>query len=474
MALLLLLAVVITTASADFPFCSSSTPCSGSGATCCMLGPAPAPAWGRCCSQQECVAHTTIAGPVYQCKQRHQQQQQQHHHNIDPLVVLKSRSKQSKAASDFDAARKQYALDLKDTIIRAAQGMVQGGAGLSGASILPAFNITIDEDVGGLEMLSPTMASATAGLFPFFAGRKRSFADRLVSTVFGAAPSAAPSPPVTPPPPLSVAYADSLVEGCGDHIHNVTEMGERIHEQALSEGVVAESGGGFGWGLQVYCGCTLIMTTGGGFGLGATMGNASSKTLSGGLGGGGGTQLFVDGKPDAGAADEPSLNVGGGGGGNLTGCAGSTDFGQRVPLSTMAAARAALVAPQVARCPAGLLSIVGGGGGGMGFTVTRSAAAGGNITAYGGGLDLRFANEDAAANNKICNGTLFDDGGGGDGGGRGNYGKIGKATAKCRKECKAARTKSGDLAPFWACTCPCTQRAFQALNLSFASNMKCM
>ena len=153
-----------------------------------------------------------------------------------------------------------------------------------------------------------------------------------------------------------------------------------------------EAGSGFGFGFQVYCGCKLLYTTGGGFGSGMTVsGKAGVAPVMGGLGGGGGVQMFKDGAEDAGKEDKPVLNVGGGGGGDLDGCGGSTDFGQLFPHSSMEEAKDVLIAPQVQACPPEKLSMVGGGGGGMGFTVTgKDEAQKEWVAAYGGGLNLKF------------------------------------------------------------------------------------
>ena len=76
-------------------------------------------------------------------------------------------------------------------------------------------------------------------------------------------------------------------------------------------------------------------------------------------------------------------------------------------------------------CSSGLIA-------GMGFTVS---SAGGNVTRYGGGLDLRFASADAAANDKRCNGSLL-----GGGTQQAKYAQIGNVTATCRRQCNASKT----------------------------------
>ena len=128
------------------------------------------------------------------------------------------------------------------------------------------------------------------------------------------------------------------------------------------------------------------------------------------------------------------------------------------------------MSPQVKSCPPGKLSVVGGGGGGMGFTVTTKSSpdAKETVAAYGGGLDLKFMSANAAVNDKTCGGKLLH--GSAAKQDAGNYTAISNATAHCRAECTR---KNQDLASLWRCTCPCTQGAFRALNLTFATKMVC-
>ena len=132
-------------------------------------------------------------------------------------------------------------------------------------------------------------------------------------------------------------------------------------------------------------------------------------------------------------------------------------------------AKKSFVAPQVRNCPAGKLSVVGGGGGGIGFTVTAAATATTkeSIAAYGGGLDLKFMSAHAMANDRKCGGKLLH--GSAAKQDAGNYTAIANATGHCRAKCGSNK----DLASLWKCTCPCTQAAFQALNLTFAAKMVC-
>jgi len=355
-----------------------------------------------------------------------------------------------------------YAKDLKSSIVGAASGMIAGAGGLDDGFIIPEWNATAqDEGIKGLGNLSCPMRSQMVSLFDTFAARKHNFTTDLLQSVFQPSPNHRV--------PLPVGYVTAAVENWADHGRAITSVGEAVHAQALSEKVVVESGGGFGWGLQIYCGCKLIMATGGGFGFGMVMGNETSMELSGGGGGGGGAQIFVGGKEDAGKDDVPVLNIGGGGGGTLTQCAGSTDFGQLTPVSSMELARQNIVAPQIEACPPRKLSVVGGGGGGMGFTV--SSTRGGSV-AYGGGLDLRFSSSFAAENDELCDGALLS--------GRNKsdpdsqaYDQINNATGECRKQCLATASVQQNPASFWKCNCPCQQSAFKALKLPFADYLRC-
>lgn len=297
-------------------------------------------------------------------------------------------------------------------------------------------------------------------LLDMFGARKHGFTTDVVQSVF------LPSGDVQLP--LSVGYVGSVVDNWDSHGRSITAVGNAVHAQALRERVTVESGGGFGWGLQIYCGCKLLVATGGGFGFGMVMGNESSS-LSGGGGGGGGTQIFQDGLEDAGKDDHPVLNIGGGGGGTLTDCAGATDFGQLTPSQSMARARIEIVQPQIEACPAEKLSVVGGGGGGMGFTVGTEKN---DVVAYGGGLDLRFSSMFAAANDRLCDGALLSGHNQSDPESQA-YDQINNATGECRNACLANKSVQENPAGFWACNCPCQQKAFKDLKLPFADYMRC-
>ena len=330
-------------------------------------------------------------------------------------------------------------------------------AGSGIPALVTEWNITQDSDVGGLHLLSSGLKKELSSLFNDIAGQESSYLTHLHHHVFGSAS------------PLEVSHAHSVVHNCGKYASVLKESGSRLLKEADPSHLV-EAGSGFGFGFQVYCGCKLLYTTGGGFGSGMTVsGKAGVAPVMGGLGGGGGVQMFKDGAEDAGKEDKPVLNVGGGGGGDLDGCGGSTDFGQLFPHSSMEEAKDVLIAPQVQACPPEKLSMVGGGGGGMGFTVTgKDEAQKEWVAAYGGGLNLKFMSANALANDAKCGGKLLH--GSAAKQDSGNYTAISNATSHCRAECKS---KSDDLASLWKCTCPCTQNAFQALNLTFATKMVC-
>lgn len=131
-----------------------------------------------------------------------------------------------------------------------------------------------------------------------------------------------------------------------------------------------------------------------------------------------------------------------------------------------------MMKPLVAACPDGALSVVGGGGGGMGFVVSglKMKSNGSSIAAYGGGVDLKFMSSNALENDKKCGGLLLES----DTSNNSNassYQAVSQATSRCRDQCKAVAAKGLDA--FWKCTCPCTQKAFVAQNLTFASKMTC-
>ena len=90
-----------------------------------------------------------------------------------------------------------------------------------------------------------------------------------------------------------------------------------------------------------------------------------------------------------------------------------------------------------------------------------------SVAAYGGGLDLKFMSAHAMANDRKCGGKLLH--GSAAKQDAGNYTAIANATGHCRAKCSSNK----DLASLWKCTCPCTQAAFQALNLTFAAKMVC-
>jgi hypothetical protein len=143
------------------------------------------------------------------------------------------------------------------------------------------------------------------------------------------------------------------------------------------------------------------------------------------------------------------------------------------------------MAQQIQQCPKGKLSIVGGGGaavlivtgcelrlvcvagGGTGFTMTGMVMGNNSVSAYGGGVDLKFMNADALANDAECGGKLLES----KNDKSGNYQSVDQVTTECRKQCQPARDKS--LSAFWQCTCPCTREGFQHLNLTFAAKMHC-
>jgi len=328
-------------------------------------------------------------------------------------------------------------------------------AGTGAHAFITQWNVTQDSDIGGLERVPVGLKRELSLLFSAIAGQESSFLSDLHRHVFASGS------------PLEIAYPHTMVKNCPKYSSVLKGAGAKLYANAA--GHFVEAGSGFGFGFQVYCGCRLLLTTGGGFGSGMTVSQTIGVApVMGGLGGGGGVQMFKDGAQDAGAKDLPTLNAGGGGGGSLLGCAGSTDFGQLYPVSGMSEAAEMLMAPQVQSCAKEDLSIVGGGGGGMGFTVTGKESAKEWVAAYGGGLNLKFMSANAEANDAKCGGKLLH--GSAANQNSGNYTQISNATAGCRAHCKS---KSAGLAELWKCTCPCTRAAFQALNLTFASKMIC-
>eukprot|EP00658_Telonema_sp_P-2_P048277 TRINITY_DN3672_c0_g1_i10.p1 TRINITY_DN3672_c0_g1~~TRINITY_DN3672_c0_g1_i10.p1 ORF type:complete len:197 (+),score=37.24 TRINITY_DN3672_c0_g1_i10:217-807(+) len=195
--------------------------------------------------------------------------------------------------------------------------------------------------------------------------------------------------------------------------------------------------------------------------MGGGMTSAQAGLVEGGLGGGGGLALFSEDNTAV-----PSLAIGGGGGGDLTGCAGSTDFAQKTPVDSISAARVSLMAEQVRNCPKGELSVVGGGGGGMGFVFVADSNQSA-VSAYGGGLDLKFMNTDAVANDAKCSGLLLQN----NQTRSSSFGSIHQASSKCRDQCQDHALQG--LGAYWKCTCPCNKEAFTQLNLTFASKMTC-
>lgn len=350
--------------------------------------------------------------------------------------------------TQLDAARIKYANILREAILTTVSGMIDVVAG-SGHNLSLSnveWNATVDKDVGGTDALPPDFKDKLAQLIPAKAQQKAAFLSHVLGVVFRSNV------------PLDVAYAHVMN---GNHAE-YTDVFKNHGDQLKGFGKFVESGHGFGFGFQLFCGCKLIFTTGGGFGGGFTA-DAFVGT-QGGLGGGGGSQAFVGGLEDEGKDDTPALNIGGGGGGSLTGSGASTDFGQLIPVASMQDAHSRLIGPQLKKCPSGMLSVVGGGGAGMGVTVSE----GDTVTAYGGGLHLTFTSSEAAANDMKCGGKLLHDSSNNQGG---SYSAISNATSACRSQCVSAKTKG--LSEFWKCTCPCTKNAFQAMNLTFASKMLC-
>lgn len=373
---------------------------------------------------------------------------------LEALVVANSST-----PPELNAARLRYADTLKAAIASAASKIVQASVGTS-VHLQLSVNTTLDTDVDGLELVEASAHAHLAGLFDAFAQKQADFTDHIVSHgILGESP-------------LDVGYARSMVHNHA-HYASILKAAGAAASSSLPGQAFLESGSGFGFGVQVYCGCKLLVSTGSGMGggftqLSAKLGLGLGGQVEGGLGGGGGLQIFGNQNQDL----NPSLKIGGGGGGDLTGCAGSTDFGQKTPVDSIEKAHQELLKSQIQECPAGSLSVVGGGGGGMGFVVsglqTNQDPAKNNtgIAAYGGGLNLKFVSAHAHANDAKCNGALLNGDASSD-----SHKQIHEKTSGCRAKCKGS-SKQG-LAAFWKCTCPCTQEAFKGLNLTFAGKMTC-
>ena len=222
-------------------------------------------------------------------------------------------------------------------------------------------------------------------------------------------------------------------------------------------------------GLQVYCGCDLVMTTGLGGGGGWWIDPAA--VTRGGFGSGGGLQAYTAGScSPSNNTCFPLASAGGGGGGGLfnynTPCNSGADAPSRGDgyenYNSMAGLRQlGLLTDSLCKNSLQSLLVLGGGGGGTGFGLQDTSITPKIVNAFGGGVGVSFSAGmpgALAAFQRKC--------GKGKDSPTTDYTGLGAGMDACRQKCLR-----GSVTDFWPCNCPCMKSVFVSHGMSFA--MQC-
>lgn len=249
-------------------------------------------------------------------------------------------------------------------------------------------------------------------------------------------------------------------------------------EDQFDNGHVA-FGSGAGFGFQIVCAGTTLLTTGGGIG-GGISGSVNSFDGAAALGGGGGMQ--------ASHGSTTVLDIGGGGGASLfdgyhyKGADDENQVGFDLDMALDKFGSSSKHAMH--KCAKlGSLSVVGGGGYGAGIKMNTTKAAPFNKPlAYGGGWSFSF--QGTVSSSASADDDDFDN----DAGlaehemlrhdatlGSNSYAgaALGTAAAQCRDSCITASDAvlGGDI--YKDCLCPCMKSKFVALGAGWASTLQC-
>lgn len=219
-------------------------------------------------------------------------------------------------------------------------------------------------------------------------------------------------------------------------------------------------------GLQVYCGCDLVLSTG--FGGGGGFLYESTASYDGGFGTGGGLQSFALGScSPSNSSCSPLAAAGGGGGGRYTSSTGnaSADVYRPPPVDEDINTIKQLIDKGILTagiCGNSLdsLLVLGGGGGGTGFTVESSTQS---LNVFGGSVGVSFS----AGMPGVLKSFQHKCGAGKDSPAL-DYKGLASGMDACRKTCLR-----GSLARFWECNCPCQNSVFASHGMTFAQNITC-
>ena len=385
---------------------------------------------------------------------------------------------------DFSNAVEGFATTIGEQITAGVGDIVQFFGVNASLDIRVESTRDSNLDTAALARSPPCTLAALRSVFDVWGQTLGDFIDETVSDVFS----------LVPTNNIAAAYAASYAANMPSYRRRPRAWGGARAKALLAlRGSTVQAGAGMGFGLQLYCNCRVLLSTGLGGGGGFTV-HINARDLraprgrlpgdyefSGGLGGGGGTQLLVRGSVAArngsaaarnGCVPAFDMSIGGGGGGDLDGLdqGASADPDERVPpgLRTTGQLRD-MVRRKLATCS--FVTATGGGGGGAGFTVQGRMNA-----SYGGGVDVSIRLGSRAATSRFeraCSRSEGGDGGGSGGGGGGqpsaDYSKMSPYLEACRNRCLTQAA-----ADFWTgCNCPCTKGVFRRFNLSFADNIQC-
>jgi len=311
--------------------------------------------------------------------------------------------------------------------------------------LIRSISGSTDKDVALEATVDKDTCSALGAMVDTFPVSEKAFTSSIVDGVFVNGRSKS----------LKNIFADT-VKSNSPSFHDPMIDWQRDHGSKQFAGMTVQTGGGFGFGFQIFCGCQLVLSSGMGWGGGF---QSAGHQIQGGQGGGGGIQLWNISSDNI---TKMRASLGGGGGGALENPYGS----QEDPDQFVDAAFVRMddlfsaFSVQIKKCPFGELSISAGGGGGYGFSANFTDGSSPNIT-YGGGHGFGAHSINFGRISKSCNGTMDDRSA------NKEYEEINEQIPKCKNKC----TKSGPAAQ--QCNCACVRDVYLLHNETWANHICC-